>query len=83
MIYFILLKIIIYVNISAYIAFDCNINVVKDYRDFEILDTWFYDNYRMANIHNPFQKNYFFKIFHQWSIQLLSTFMDVLLKKFD
>ena len=41
---------------------------------------------RIANNLNPFSKDHPFQIFHQRSIQLLSTFMDVLftlVKQFD
>ena len=41
---------------------------------------------RIANILNPFSKDDPFQIFHQRSIQLLPTFMDVfftLVKQFD
>ena len=32
-------------------VFDCSMNLVKEklYKDFEILDTWFYDNYMALN----------------------------------
>ena len=37
-----------YADASLLYAFDCDMNVVikqKLYKDIEVLDTWFYDNY--------------------------------------
>ena len=40
-----------YADGNTLYAFDCNMNVVKEklYKDFEVLDTWFYDNYMALN----------------------------------
>ena len=40
-----------YADDNTLYAFDCNMNVVKEklYKDFEELDTWFYDNYMALN----------------------------------
>ena len=40
-----------YADDNTLYAFDCNMNVVKDklYKGFEVLDTWFYDNYMALN----------------------------------
>ena len=40
-----------YADDKTLYAFDCNINVVKEKlcKDFEVLDTWFYDNYIALN----------------------------------
>ena len=40
-----------YADDNTLYAFDCNMNVVKEklYKNFEVLDTWFYDNYMALN----------------------------------
>ena len=40
-----------YADDNTLYAFDCNMNVVKEklYKDFMVLDTWFYANYRALN----------------------------------
>ena len=40
-----------YADDNILYAFDCNMNVVKEklYKDFMVLDTWFYANYRALN----------------------------------
>ena len=40
-----------YTDDNTLYAFDCNMNVVKtkQYKDFEVLDTWFYANYMALN----------------------------------
>ena len=40
-----------YVDDNTLHLFDCNMNVVKEklYKDFEVLDTWFYENYMALN----------------------------------
>ena len=40
-----------YADDSTSYTFDCNTNVVAEklYKDFEVLDTWFYDNYMALN----------------------------------
>ena len=40
-----------YADDNALHAFDCNMNVIKEalYKDFEVLDTWFYENYMVLN----------------------------------
>ena len=54
MICFILLKIVIYAIIAddnTLYTFYCNINAVKEklYKDFEVLEAWFYDNYMVSH----------------------------------
>ena len=36
---------------NKFYVFDCNKNIVKEklYREFEVLNTWFYDNYVALN----------------------------------
>ena len=40
-----------YVDDNTLHVFDCNMNVVKEklYKDFEVLDTWLYENYMVLN----------------------------------
>ena len=50
-----------YADDNTLYAFDCNMNVVKEklYKDFEVLDTWFYDNYMALH---PGKCNFMFRV---------------------